>query len=161
MSFTEEIGPSGNACDLYSGNSRFEFRKRHRLLLGFPWLSSVSTYSGVAQVRPRSLSSSSFPVHRRVTVCYQILGCVCKFMGLLVISALEYAIRKGQENQVGLKLNGTHQLLAYADDLNLLGDNIDTIKQGCPTRRPRAPWRPRYTFLAPDFTLPALTLIRI
>jgi hypothetical protein len=27
-----------------------------------------------------------------------------------------------------VKLNGTHQLLAYADDVNLLGDNIDTIK---------------------------------
>jgi hypothetical protein len=30
---------------------------------------------------------------------------------------------------VGLKVNGTHQLLAYADDVNLLGDNIDTVER--------------------------------
>jgi hypothetical protein len=38
-----------------------------------------------------------------------------------------------QENQVELKLNGTHQLLAYADDVNLLGDNIDTIEKNTET----------------------------
>jgi hypothetical protein len=34
---------------------------------------------------------------------------------------------------VGLNLNGTHQLLAYADDVNLLGDNIDTINKNTKT----------------------------
>jgi hypothetical protein len=48
---------------------------------------------------------------------------------LLFNVALEYAIRKAQENRVGLKLNGTHQLQAYADDMNLVGDNIDTRKK--------------------------------
>jgi sorting nexin-29 len=47
--------------------------------------------------------------------------------------ALEYAIGKVQVIQVGQKLNGTHQLLTYADDVNLLGDNIDTINENTGT----------------------------
>jgi hypothetical protein len=43
--------------------------------------------------------------------------------------ALEYAIRTGQDNQVGLKLIGTHQLLVYDNSVNLLGDNMATIKR--------------------------------
>ena len=43
--------------------------------------------------------------------------------------ALEYAIRRVQVHQDGLKLNGTHQLLAYADDVNILGGSIHTLKE--------------------------------
>ena len=43
--------------------------------------------------------------------------------------ALEYAIRRVQVNQDDLKLNGTHQLLAYADDVNIFGGSVDTVKK--------------------------------
>jgi hypothetical protein len=42
---------------------------------------------------------------------------------------LTYAIRRIQEKQEGLKLNGTNQPLAYADEVNILGENIDTIQK--------------------------------
>ena len=43
--------------------------------------------------------------------------------------SLEYAIRSVQVNQDGLKLSGTHQVLAYADDVNILGGSIHTLKE--------------------------------
>ena len=41
----------------------------------------------------------------------------------------EYAIRRVQVNQDGLKLNGTHHRLAYADDVNILGGSVHTVKK--------------------------------
>ena len=40
----------------------------------------------------------------------------------------DYAIRRVQAKQVGLKLNGINRLLVYADDLNILGESVCTIK---------------------------------
>jgi hypothetical protein len=48
---------------------------------------------------------------------------------LLFNFALEYAIRRVQVNQDGLKLNGTHQHLAYADDVNILGGSLHSLKE--------------------------------
>jgi hypothetical protein len=36
---------------------------------------------------------------------------------------------RSRETKVVMELNGPHQLLVYTDDVNLLGDNIDTIKK--------------------------------
>jgi hypothetical protein len=43
--------------------------------------------------------------------------------------AIEWAVRRVQVNQEGLKLNGKHQLLVYANDVNMLGGSVHAIKK--------------------------------
>jgi hypothetical protein len=52
---------------------------------------------------------------------------------LLFSFALEYAIMKVQENEVGLDMNEIHKLLVYADDVHLLGNSVNTIKENSET----------------------------
>jgi len=48
---------------------------------------------------------------------------------LLFNFALDYTIRRVQVIQDGLKLNGTHQLLVYVDDVNIMGGSVHTVKK--------------------------------
>jgi hypothetical protein len=51
------------------------------------------------------------------------------FLPLLFNFALEYAIRRVQANQDGLKLNGSYQILVYADYVNILVGSVHTVKK--------------------------------
>ena len=45
---------------------------------------------------------------------------------IIIIIIIEYAIKKVQETRLGMDMNGAHQILGYADDVNLIGDDIRT-----------------------------------
>jgi len=48
---------------------------------------------------------------------------------LLFNFTLKCTIRRVQVNQDGLKLNGTHRLFFYADDVSILGESVHTVKK--------------------------------
>jgi len=52
---------------------------------------------------------------------------------LLFNFVVQHAIKGVKINQDGLKLNGTHQLLFYVDDVSMLGRNVHTVKKNTET----------------------------
>jgi len=81
--------------------------------------SSTETYS---RVRVGKNVSDRFPIRNGLKQGDALSPLLFNF-------ALEYAIRRVQVNRDGLKLNGTHQLLAYADDVDILGGSIHMLKE--------------------------------
>ena len=79
-------------------------------------MSLTETYS---RVRVGENVSDRFPIRNGLKQGDALSPMIFNF-------ALEYAIRRVQVNRNGLKLNCTHQLLAYADDVNILGGSIHT-----------------------------------
>jgi hypothetical protein len=62
-----------------------------------------------------------FPFRNGLNQGVALLPLLCNF-------ALEYAIRRVQIILDGVKLNVTHQLLVYADDINILGGSVHTTR---------------------------------
>jgi hypothetical protein len=74
------------------------------------------------RVRAGSHLPDKFPVKNVLKQGDALLPLIFSF-------ALEYAVRRVQVKQDGLKLNGTRQFLVYADDFNMLGGSVHTIEK--------------------------------
>ena len=101
---------------MYNILTAFEIPKK---LVGLVKMFSTETYS---RVRVGKNLSDRFPTRNGLKQ-----GGVLS--SLLFNFALMYAIRRVQINQDGLKLIDKHQLLAYADDVNILGGSVHTVKK--------------------------------
>jgi hypothetical protein len=60
-----------------------------------------------------------------------IMGETLQYLSVMILLTLSIAYSKAkvQVNQDGMKLNGAHQILAYADNVNILGGSVHTVRE--------------------------------
>jgi hypothetical protein len=75
-----------------------------------------------SKVRIGKTLSDAFPIHKGMKQ-----GDI--FSPLFFIFASQYCIRNAQENAEGLEFQETHQILFYAEDVNILGENMNTVRK--------------------------------
>ena len=92
------------------------------LSLGSPRLVKMCLTETYSRVRVGKNLSDMFPIRNGLKQGNALSPLLFNF-------ASEYAIRRVQVNQDGLKLDGTNQLMVYAGDVNILGGSVHTVKE--------------------------------